>query len=146
MSERPSPARALARHATTAVTSPPKHEPSYVGSSVRSREPCDQTGTGTSSVSYLDVAGSTDHCPWTSLTAQPPVSSPDLLIHPEVHVPTHGCLNRDRVVSQIEDMAMDRGRDGAESSDHLPRDTAQVFVDVIDEVRPYAPSLPRHTV
>ena len=146
MSERASLTQALAHHATSTVTSLPKHESSHSGSSVGKHEPRDHVGAGTSFVSRLGVAGSIDHRPPTSLHVQPPISSPDSLIHPDVCKPARGYSILYQAVSQIEETATDRDRDGIELSDHLPRDAAQVLADAVHEVRPHAPSLPRRAV
>ena len=69
---------------------------------------------------------------------RPPISPPDLPIHPGIHLPTRGCLIPDQVISWIEGITED-------GTDRLTGDAAQVFTDTVYEVRLHTPSLPRHT-
>ena len=127
MPESPSLTRALIRQVTSTTKSLPEPESMNIGPHVSRREQHDR-------VCALDVAESGGYYPWPSLPVQPPIPSPDSLIRPNVHIPTHGFSIPGQVISRIEGMATDRNRDG---SDHLPRDAAQIFANAVHEVRPH---------
>ena len=71
---------------------------------------------------------------------RPPISSPDLPIHPSIREPIPECLIQGRVLSWIEEIAADE-----DGTDHIPGDAAaRVFADTVYEVRLHTLSLPRH--
>ena len=72
-----------------------------------------------------------------------PPTPPKFARSPQPHILTYGCLIPDQAISQIENMAADAGGTG---TDHFPRDAAQLFADVVDQVRLHSPSVPRHAV
>ena len=74
--------------------------------------------------------------PSPSLPIGPPVSFLDSPIHPDVYVQTNGHLIPDEVVSRIDEITAAQ-EDGAKLADHLCEDAAQVFIDVVYEVRPH---------
>ena len=98
-------------------------------------------GAGASPLPRLDVSTIPPH-PHSPI--RPSVSFPDPPVYPDVHVRTNERLIPNEVIARIEEITAQE--DGARLTDRLPKDAAQLFVDVVHEVRSRAPLLPERSV